>query len=190
MGAYTAILVSTLSPHGKALTGRIMGSIFVISLTWTVISLAEKLLHLYLNRLKALPLLPTTVVINVVRITFIVIGVLMLLDIWKVPTTPLVLALTIGLLVAVLASRNEILNIFSGLQLAHGDLIKMGDYIKLESGEEGYVFDITWRNIQIKAPDDKIILVPNSKFTKTTVTVYREPLKRQLNHSVFIHGCI
>ncbi|MBT9537326.1 MAG: mechanosensitive ion channel family protein [Nitrospirae bacterium] len=178
VGAYTAILVSTLSPHGKALTGRIMGSIFVISLTWTVISLAEKLLHLYLNRLKALPLLPTTVVINVVRITFIVIGVLMLLDIWKVPTTPLVLALTIGLLVAVLASRNEILNIFSGLQLAHGDLIKMGDYIKLESGEEGYVFDITWRNIQIKAPDDKIILVPNSKFTKTTVTVYREPLKK------------
>ncbi|MDP3112673.1 MAG: DUF5752 family protein [Thermodesulfovibrionales bacterium] len=178
LGVYTAIQISTLSPHGKALTGRILGSIFVISLTWTVISLAEKLVQLYLGKIKAPSLLPTTLIINVVRITFIVVGVLTLLDIWGVPTTPLVLLLTIGLLVVILASRNEILNIFSGLQLAHGDLIKIGDYIKLESGEEGYVSDITWRNIQIKAPDDRIILVPNSKLTKTTVTAYREPLKK------------
>lgn len=178
VGAYSAILVSTLSPQGKVLAGRIIGSIFVISLIWTVVSLAVKLLQLYLQRIKAHLPFPTSLIVNIVRITFIVIGVLMLLDIWKVPTTPLVLALTIGLLVAVLASRNEIVNIFSGLQLAHGDLIKIGDYIKLESGEEGYVSDITWRNIQIKASDDKIILVPNSKFTKTTVTAYREPLKK------------
>ena len=178
LGAYTAIQVSTVSPQGKALTGKILGSIFVISLTWTVISLAEELLQLYLNKIKVLPLLPTTLIVNVLRITFIVVGVLMLLDIWGVPTTPLVLALTIGLLVAVLASRDEILNIFSGFELAHGKLIKIGDYIKLESGEEGYVSDITWRNIQIKAPDDRIILVPNSKFTRTTVTIYRKPLKK------------
>lgn len=178
LGAYTAILVSTLSPQSKVLAGRIIGSIFVISLTWTVISLAAKLLYQYLQKIKAPFPFPKALIINAVRITFIVVGVLTLLDIWEVPTTPLILLLTIGLLVAVLASRNEILNIFSGLQLAHGDLIKIGDYIKLESGEEGYVSDITWRNIQIKAPDDRIILVPNSKLTKTTVTAYREPLKK------------
>ncbi|PKL52135.1 MAG: hypothetical protein CVV37_02930 [Nitrospira bacterium HGW-Nitrospira-1] len=178
MGAYTAIQISTLSPQAKVLAVRIIGSVFVISLTWTIISLAEKLLHLYLNRLKALPLLPTTIVINVARITFIVAGVLILLDIWGAPTTPLVLLLTIGLLVVILASRDEMLNIFSGFELARGKLIKTGDYVKLESGEEGYVSDITLRNIQIKAPDDRIILVPNSKFTKTTVTTYRKPLKK------------
>ncbi len=178
VGAYSAILVSTLSPQGKVLAGRIIGSIFVISLTWTVVGLAVKLLQLYLQRIKIHLPFPTSLIVNTARITFIVIGVLMLLDIWKVPTTPLVLALAIGLLAAVLASRNEILNIFSGLQLAHGDLIKIGNYIKLESGEEGYVSDITWRNIQIKAADDRIILVPNNKFTKTTVTAYREPLKK------------
>jgi small-conductance mechanosensitive channel len=178
LGAYTAIQISTLSPSGKALTGKILGSIFVISLIWTVIRFAERLLQIYLSRLKALPLLPTTLIINVVRITFVVVGVLILLDIWGAPTTPLVLLLTIGLLVIILASRDEILNIFSGLELAHGKLIKIGDYVKLESGEEGYVSDITWRNIQIKAPDERIILVPNSKFTKTTVTTYRKPLKK------------
>jgi len=178
LGAYTAIQVSTLSPYGKALGGRILGSIFVISLTLTVISLSERLLQLYLNRLKALPLVPITLVINVVRITFIVVGVLILLDVWGVPTTPLVLTLTIGLLVVILASRDEILNIFSGFELARGKLIKIGDYVELDSGEEGYVTDITWRNIQIKAPDDRIVLVPNSKFTRTTVTTYRKSLKK------------
>jgi small-conductance mechanosensitive channel len=178
LGAYTAILVSTLSPQGKALTGKILGSIFVVSLTWTIISLTEKLLKIYLNKVKTLSLLPTTLIINVVRITFVVVGVLILLDIWGVPTTPLVLVLTIGLLVAVLASRDEILNIFSGFELARSSLIKTGDYVKLESGEEGYVSDITLRNVQIKAPDDRIILVPNSKFTKTTVTTYRKSLKK------------
>lgn len=178
LGAYIAIQVSTLSPNAKALAGRILGSIFVISLTWTVISLAERLLQVYLNRLKAPSLLPTSLIINVVRITFVVVGVLILLDIWGVPTTPLVLLLTIGLLVAILASRDEILNIFSGFELVRGSLIKIGDYVKLESGEEGYVSDITWRNIQIIAPDERIILVPNSKFTKATVTTYRKPLKK------------
>ena len=178
IGAYAAILVSTLSPQSKVLAGRIIGSIFIISLTWTFLSLAVKLLQLYLQKIKAPFPFPISLIINAVRIAFIVIGMLMLLDIWKAPTTPLILALTIGLLVAVLASRNEILNIFSGLQLAYGSLIKTGDYIKLESGEEGYVSDVTWRNIQIKAPDGRLILVPNSKFTKTTVTAYRKPLKK------------
>ncbi|MEK6690612.1 MAG: DUF5752 family protein [Nitrospirota bacterium] len=158
--------------------GRILGSIFIISLTCTVINLAERLLQLYISRLKALPLLPTTLIINVVRITIVVVGMLILLDIWGIPTTPLVLLLAVGLLVAALASRDEILNIFSGFELARGKFIKIGDYVKLDSGEEGYVSDITWRNIQIKAPDERIILVPNSKFTKTTVTVHRKPLKK------------
>lgn len=178
LGVYTAIQISTVTSHGKALTGRILGSIFFISLIWTVISLAERFLKLYLVRLKALSLLPMTLIINVARITLVVVGILILLDIWGMPTTPLVLLLTIGLLVAVLASRNEMLNIFSGLQLAYGELIKIGDYVKLESGEEGYISDITLRNIQIIAPDDRIILVPNSKFIKTTVTTYRKPLKK------------
>lgn len=178
LGVYTAIQISTLSPYLKTLTGRILGSIFIISLTWTVINLAERLLQLYISRLKALPLLPTTLIINVVRITIVVVGMLILLDIWGIPTTPLVLLLAVGLLVAALASRDEILNIFSGFELARGKFIKIGDYVKLDSGEEGYVSDITWRNIQIKAPDETIILVPNSKFTKTTVTVHRKPLKK------------
>ncbi|MDO9028002.1 MAG: DUF5752 family protein, partial [Candidatus Roizmanbacteria bacterium] len=178
LGAYTAVQISTLSLYGKMIAGKTLGSIFIVSLTWTIISFTGKLIQLYLDRLKTLHPFPATMIINVVRIAFVVTGMLILLDIWGMPTTPLVLVITIGLLVVILASRDEILNIFSGFQLARSSLIKAGDYVKLETGEEGYVSDITWRNVQIKAPDDRIILVPNSKFTKTTVTTYRKPLKK------------
>lgn len=137
------------------------------------------MLQLYLDKIKTRHPFPTTLIINTVRIPFVIAGVLILLDIWiGAPTTPLILVLTIGLLAAVLVSRDEMINFFSGLQLAHSGLIKPGDYIKLESGEEGYISNVTWRNVQIKAPDGRVILVPNSKFAKTTVTSYREPLKK------------
>ena len=50
--------------------------------------------------------------------------------------------------------------------------------MKLESGEEGYVSKITWNNIQMKTSDGKVLLVPNSKFTGTIVTILGKPLKR------------
>jgi len=73
---------------------------------------------------------------------------------------------------------NEILNVFAGIEIGRSNLVKTGDYVKLESGEEGYVSKITWNNIQMKTPDEKILLIPNSKFIGTTVTILEKPLKK------------
>jgi len=48
--------------------------------------------------------------------------------------------------------------------------VRAGDYIKLESGEEGYVTDITWRNTTIRMLANNIIVVPNSKLASIIVT--------------------
>jgi small-conductance mechanosensitive channel len=178
LGGYTAIQISELSPYLKSLSGRLFGSIFIVSLTWTIITLIEQLLRLYLKRVKALPATTTAFVVNGVKIAFVVACILILLDLWGMSTTPLMLILTIGSLIAVFASRNEILNIFAGIEIGRSNLVKTGDYVKLESGEEGYVSKITWNNIQMKTPDDKILLIPNSKFIGTTVTILGKPLKQ------------
>ena len=177
LGGYTAIQISELSPYLKSLSGRLFGSIFIVSLTWTIITLIEQLLRLYLKRVKALPVTTTAFVVNGVKIAFVVACILILLDLWGMPTTPLMLILTIGSLIAIFASRNEILNIFAGIEIGRSDSVKKGDYVKLESGEEGYVSKITWNNIQMKTPDEKILLIPNSKFIGTTVTILGKPLK-------------
>jgi small-conductance mechanosensitive channel len=179
LGGYTAIQISELSPYLKSLSGRLFfGSIFIVSLTWTIITLIEQLLRLYLKRVQALPVTTTAFVVNGVKIAFVVACILILLDLWGMPTTPLMLILTIGSLIAIFASRNEILNIFAGIEIGRSNLVKTGDYVKLESGEEGYVSKITWNNIQMKTPDEKILLIPNSKFIGTTVTILGKPLKQ------------
>ena len=47
--------------------------------------------------------------------------------------------------------------------------------MKLDSGEEGYVADITWRNTIIRALPNNMIIVPNSKIASTIVTNYYQP---------------
>lgn len=178
LGAYTAIQISPLSPYLKLLFGRILGTVFILSLTWTLIILIEKILYTYVKKLKALPPVTATIIKNGLMIAFVVVSILIVLDIWGMPTTPLMLMLTILIFIVFFAYRDELLNIFAGVEIARTNVVRMNDYVKLETGEEGYVSKITWNTIHIKSPDEKILVVPNSKFIRTTVTILGKPLKQ------------
>ena len=47
--------------------------------------------------------------------------------------------------------------------------------MRLETGEEGYVIDITWRNTTIRALPNNIIIVPNSKLASAVIVNYYLP---------------
>jgi small-conductance mechanosensitive channel len=177
MGAYAAIQISVLPTAAKAITAKILLSLFIISLFWVIANIVEKLLQRYLAKAK-LNRISFRVIFNTVRTVLIVTGVLILLDVWGAPTTPLLLIIAILIMVAILAARELLLNVFSGFELERGDIVKKGDYVKLSSGEQGYISDITWRNTIIKALDDSIIVVPNSKLVQSTITNYGRPLKQ------------
>jgi small-conductance mechanosensitive channel len=177
LGAGIAIQVSALPPEAKSITGKVIGSLFILSVGWVIIALSEKLLKLYLPKIEAPP--PTTALtINVMRFTLIVVGALIVLDIWGVPTTPLLLLIAVAVLAAALAFRNAVPDLFAGFQLSATQQIKVGDYIKLETGEEGYVTEISWNNTRIKALDESIVIVPNNRLLQHTVINYGHPLKR------------
>jgi len=177
LGAFIAIQVSRLDSSGKMLAGKILASLFIFSLTWAAVSLSVKILKLYTSKVPRLqPSEP--VIINVVRIAIAVVGALILLDVWGAPTTPIILLLATVILIAALAFRDLFTNLYSGFQLAQGEQIKVGDFIKLESGESGYVVDVTWRNTQIRMLDGNLILVPNIRLVQSTVINYGRPLKK------------
>src|SRR3990170_4879771 len=56
--------------------------------------------------------------------------------------------------------------------------IRVGDYIKLSSGEEGYVMDIGWRTTRIRMLANNVIIVPNNKLSQSIITNYYYPEKR------------
>jgi len=177
LGVCIALQVSVLPPEAKSITARVAGGLFVLSLGWVLIVLSERLLKLYLPKMKA-PQPTTALAINVARITIIVIVVLIVLDIWGMPTTPLLLLIAVAVVAAALAFRNAVPNLFAGFQLSATQQIKVGDYIKLETGEEGYVTEISWNNTRIKALDGSIVIVPNSRLLQHTVINYGRPLKK------------
>jgi small-conductance mechanosensitive channel len=177
LGAFIAIQVSKLDPSGKVLADKVLASLFVFSLTWVVINLSIKILKLHIG--KAPRLQPSeTLIVNIIRITIAVVGALILLDIWGAPTTPIILLLAAVILIAALAFRDVIANLFSGFQLAQSEQIKVGDFVKLESGENGYVTDITWRSTQIRGLDGNLVMIPNSRLLQSTVVNYGRPLKK------------
>lgn len=177
LGALMAIHVSGLSAPTKLLADRVLATLFVVSLTWVAASLSEKVLRLYIGKVERLQ--PSErLLVNIARATIAVVGALMLLDIWGAPTTPVILVLAAGVLVAALVFRDLLADLLSGFQLIQEKQLKVGDFIKLGSGESGYVTEITWRNTKILGLDSNLILIPNNRLVQGTIINYGRPLKR------------
>jgi small-conductance mechanosensitive channel len=116
------------------------------------------------------PLPSGTIFVNLARGIVWVIGGLSLLATAGVSVAPLLTALGVGGLAVGLALQPTLENVFSGIQLLASKQIKPGDFIRLESGEEGTVLDVTWRNTTVQRPSNDIVLVPNSVLARATVT--------------------
>ena len=177
LGAFIAIQVSALPPESKSIGVKVIGSLFILSLGWLVIILSEKLLKIYLPKVKATQS-TITLVVYVIRVTIIVVGVLTILQIWGIPTSPILILIVVVVLAAALALRDAAPNLFAGFQLGATQQIKVGDYIKLETGEEGYITEIGWSNTHIRVLDESTIIVPNSRLLQHTVINYGHPLKK------------
>jgi len=112
LGAYISIQVSVLPPEAKTVAAKIIANLFVFSLIWVAVSLSEKIVKLYLPKLRLYlakikaPQPPTTLAVNITRAIVIVVGVSILLGIWGAPNTWGILVLAAGLLIAVLALRD------------------------------------------------------------------------------------
>ena len=83
--------------------------------------------------------------------------------------TPLLGALGVSGLAIGLALQPTLDNLFSGVQILASGQIEPGDYVRLESGEEGMVEDVTWRNTTIRRITGELVIVPNSLLAKSQV---------------------
>jgi small-conductance mechanosensitive channel len=92
--------------------------------------------------------------------------------------TPILTALGVGGLAVALALQDTLTNLFSGFYVAVARQVRISDYIRLNTGEEGYVTDIGWRSTTLRALANNYILVPNAKLAQAIVTNFHLPEKR------------
>jgi small-conductance mechanosensitive channel len=115
--------------------------------------------------------------INVVRMVVFAVGLLILLNALGVNVTPALAALGVGGLAVALALQEPLSNLFAGVFVAVSRQVKIGDYIRLDSGAEGYVSDLKWHSTQIESLGGNLLVVPNSKLAQSIVTNYSAPTR-------------
>ncbi len=118
----------------------------------------------------------SSIISNIVKVIVYCVGLLVILQSQGISITPLLTALGVGGLAVALALQPTLSNLFAGLQIITSGKMNPGDYIKLDSGEEGFILDITWRNTTIRAVSDHIVIIPNSKMADMIVSNYHLPV--------------
>jgi small-conductance mechanosensitive channel len=114
---------------------------------------------------------------SAVRGVIIVIALLVVLDTAGVSITPLVASLGVASLAVALALQSPLTNFFAGIQILADRPIEVGHFIRLDTGEEGYVTKIGWRSTTIRAIPNNLIVVPNSKLMDSNITNFHLPAK-------------
>ncbi|MEM5878220.1 MAG: mechanosensitive ion channel family protein [Candidatus Aenigmatarchaeota archaeon] len=96
------------------------------------------------------------------KAAFIVIALLYTLSIWGVEISPILASLGIAGIAVALALQQTLSNIFAGIALIMDKTIRVGDIVKLDTGEMGEIYSITLRAVRIKTFDNEMIIIPNS----------------------------
>jgi len=173
-GIYGALLNIPISPILLHHLKKVLLIIVILAGTIALGKMTAGFVSLYVQR-EDVPLPSTSIFRNLAKLVVFLVGIMMILHSLGISITPILTALGVGGLAAALALQPTLANLFSGLQIIAAKQLHPGDYIKLDSGEEGYVTDIAWRNTIIRALPNNRIIVPNSKLASAIVTNYYQP---------------
>jgi len=160
---------------------ELAGYFFVALKTTTVIAIVIFMDRLLNNLIQTyshkVDILKTSggVVRTFVRIIVIALGLLILLDSFGVSITPLLASLGIGSLAVALALQPTLENFFSGIQIVMDKPVKVGQFIKLDSGEEGYVARVGWRSTWVRMLPNNVVVIPNKVLVNSKVLNYYYP---------------
>jgi small-conductance mechanosensitive channel len=174
IGIYLALPMLHLPPQYYLLAKKIMLVLIILMITLTASSIVGGFIRAYAEETYG-EILSTSIFSIFSKIVIISIGFLVILQTLEISITPILTALGVGGLALALALQDTLGNLFAGLNILISGKIKVGDYIKLQSGEEGYIIDITWRNTSIRQLSDNCVIIPNSKLASSIATNFNLP---------------
>jgi len=173
-GLYVASSIAPIPGAVAPLLRKALLSLLILSATlW-----AAKLVTVLLQRRESeggVVAPAAGVVRNVARISVLAVGGLVLLGTLGISVAPVLTTVGIGGLAVALGLQETLSNLFAGIQITFAGNIRIGDFIRLESGEEGYVDDIQWRTTRVRTLPNNFVLIPNSRLAQSVVTNYHRP---------------
>lgn len=112
------------------------------------------------------------------KVVFIVITILWVLHIWQINITPYLAGAGIIGLVLGMALQDSLKNVFGGVSLILDKNFKVGDPVRLESGELGTIKDIGLRSTKMLTYDHEVIFIPNGQLANMKIHNFVKPNTR------------
>jgi small-conductance mechanosensitive channel len=177
LGIYAGLSISDLPEKYVFYLSKTIHVIIILSITLAAANLSGKIFRNYIQK-SDLPIPTTGLAYGILKGVIITIGFLIILSVLGISIAPLLTALGVGGLAVALALQDTLANLFAGIHILMEKSIRVGDFVRLETGQEGYVDDITWRTTRVRMLPNNIVVIPNSKLSQSVVTNYHLPEKR------------
>lgn len=177
LALYIGIIVSDLPERYILHISKAVHVILILSVTFATANLSGRIFNNFIQQ-SNLPLPSTGLAYGLVKGIIITVGLLVVLGVLGISIAPLLTALGVGGLAVALALQDTLSNLFAGIHILMEKSIRVGDFVKLETGQEGYVHDITWRTTRVRMLPNNMVVIPNSKLAQSVVTNYYLPERR------------
>ena len=173
-GAWWSIQVVHPPPPIPGAADRLLLALVVLAASLAVARLAGSLIGSIASA-RAGVAQSASIFVNVARVVVLSIGGLVLLQSLGVSITPLLTALGVGGLAVALALQDTLANLFAGVQILASKKVQPGDFVRLDSGEDGYIVDINWRNTTVRQLAGNLVMVPNARLADAILTNFHRP---------------
>lgn len=146
----------------------------IITLAFFTSNLLIKLLNFYVLQ-KTEVIAKVSLFEILIKAIIYAVAIIVILSVLGINIAPFLTTLGIAGLAVGLALKDTLGNFFAGLHILIARQIRPGDFISLESGEEGFVEDINWRTTTIRLLSNNLLIIPNAKLAESRIVNYNLP---------------
>jgi small-conductance mechanosensitive channel len=174
LGSHIALSLTSIPPHIFTIVNKVLLILFIISSSLCGSKLLINIIDHYIAQ-KAEVITKVTLFEILIRVFVFSVAFILILNVLNINIAPFITTLGVAGLAVGLALKDTLENFFAGLYILMAKQIRPGDFIRLESGEEGFVEDITWRTTTIRMLPNNMIIIPNFKLAGSRIINYQLP---------------
>lgn len=164
---------------GSFTVGKIFEAVIVFVICYFLIRIIMKVLKRVLGK-TSLDATLSKIITAVIKFILCFITAIIVIDTLGVSATSLVAAFSVVGLAVSLAVQDSLSNLASGIMILVTKPFKIGDYVEAD-GVTGTVMMTGLIHTRIKAIDNKVIYVPNSKIIAAKIVNYTSQEKRRVD---------
>src|SRR5512137_582162 len=179
IATYIGIRLTDLPPSWFDYATKGMHLSIIFTITIGLANVSDRMLAYFLKSAE-MPISVTSLLLGVVKAVVYILGVLIMLNYLGISIAPIITALGVGGLAMALALQDTLSNLFAGINIMAEQTIRVVDFIRLETGQEGFVEDISWRTTRIRMLPNNMVIVPNNKLSQSVITNYNLPEQKMV----------